>query len=120
MCKRESATVKGPLLDVVGLLLMVVGIGSLQLMLEIGKDYDWFASPFITGLGIAAVVALPFFIAWVLTSDHPIVELQLFRDKNYRYHGMIPLSVGFMTIDRTGVRSRRTHRQCAELHARDR
>ncbi|QDZ27417.1 DHA2 family efflux MFS transporter permease subunit [Noviherbaspirillum sp. UKPF54] len=95
MRKRESATVKMPL-DVVGLLLLVVGVGSLQLMLEIGKDYDWFASPFITALGVIAVVALTFFIAWVLTSDHPIVELQLFRDKNFRY-GVILLSVGFMT-----------------------
>ncbi|KIF80755.1 DHA2 family efflux MFS transporter permease subunit [Noviherbaspirillum autotrophicum] len=95
MRKRESATVKMPL-DVIGLLLLVVGVGSLQLMLEIGKDYDWFASPFIVTLGIIAVVALTFFIAWVLTSDHPIVELQLFRDKNFRY-GVILLSVGFMT-----------------------
>lgn len=94
MRKRESVTVKAPL-DLIGLALMVVGIGSLQLMLEIGKDYDWFASPFITSLGLIAAVALTFFIAWVLTSDHPIVELQLFRDKNFRY-GVILLSVGFM------------------------
>lgn len=95
MRKRDSATVRAPL-DLVGLTLMVVGIGSLQLMLEIGKDYDWFASPLIVALGLIAIVALTFFIAWVLTSDHPIVELQLFRDKNFRY-GVILLSVGFMT-----------------------
>ncbi|TFW01434.1 DHA2 family efflux MFS transporter permease subunit [Oxalobacteraceae bacterium OM1] len=95
MRKRDSATVKMPL-DVVGLALMVVGVGSLQLMLEIGKDYDWFASPFITALGVTALVSLTFFIAWVLTSRHPVVNLQLFRDKNFRY-GVILLSVGFMT-----------------------
>nr|WP_235548436.1 DHA2 family efflux MFS transporter permease subunit [Noviherbaspirillum sp. Root189] len=95
MRKRESPTVKAPL-DVIGLLLMVVGIGSLQLMMEIGKDYDWFASPFITALGVIAAVSLTFFIAWVLTSHHPIVDLGLFRDKNFRF-GVILLSVGFMT-----------------------
>jgi DHA2 family multidrug resistance protein len=95
MRKRDSATVKVPL-DVVGLLLMVVGIGSLQLMLEIGKDYDWFASSFITALGIIAIVSLTFFIAWMLTSKQPIVDLHLFRDRNFRY-GVILLSVGFMT-----------------------
>jgi MFS transporter, DHA2 family, multidrug resistance protein len=95
MRKRESATVKAPL-DIVGLLLLIVGIGSLQLMLEIGKDHDWFASPFITSLAVIATVAITFFIAWALTSHHPIVELQLFRDKNFRY-GVILLSVGFMT-----------------------
>lgn len=101
MRRRDSALVKAPL-DVIGLVLMVVGVGSLQLMLEVGKDYDWFASPFITALGIAAVVSLTFFIAWVLTSDHPIVELHLFQDKNFRY-GVILLSVGFMTYFGTVV-----------------
>lgn len=101
MHKREAPTVKAPF-DLVGLILMVVGIGSLQLMLEIGKDYDWFASPFITALGVTALVTLTFFVAWVLTSNHPIVELQLFRDKNFRY-GVILLSVGFMTYFGTVV-----------------
>ncbi|HJU71382.1 MAG TPA: DHA2 family efflux MFS transporter permease subunit [Paucimonas sp.] len=101
MHKRDSATMKVPL-DAVGLGLMVAGIGSLQLMLEIGKDYDWFASPFITSLGLIAVVSLTFFIAWVLTSDHPIVDLHLFQDVNFRY-GVILLSVGFMTYFGTVV-----------------
>jgi len=95
MRKRESTVVKTPF-DMVGLLLLVIGVGSLQLMLEIGRDYNWFESTFITALGLTAVVTLTFFIAWVLTSDHPIVELKLFRDRNFRY-GVILLSVGFMT-----------------------
>lgn len=95
MRKRDSATAKIPL-DIPGLLLMVTGIGSLQLMLEIGKDYDWFASPFIVGLGVTAVVALTFFIAWAITSRQPVVDLNLFKDINFRY-GVILLSVGFMT-----------------------
>ena len=92
---RDSATQKVSL-DWVGLGLMVVGIGCLQLMLEIGKDYDWFASSFIVSLAVIAVVALTFFIAWTLTAKHPIVDLSLFKDLNFRY-GVILLSVGFMT-----------------------
>ncbi|RJG06443.1 DHA2 family efflux MFS transporter permease subunit [Noviherbaspirillum cavernae] len=95
MRKRDSVTEKIPL-DITGLALMVVGIGSLQLMLEIGKDHDWFASPLIVSLGVIAAVALTFFIAWVLTSRQPVVDLQLFKDINFRY-GVILLSVGFMT-----------------------
>jgi MFS transporter, DHA2 family, multidrug resistance protein len=95
MRKRESPRAKVPL-DVVGLILMVVGIGCLQLMLEIGKDNDWFASGMIIALAVTAVVALSFFVPWVLTSRHPIVELHLFEDANYRY-GVILLCVGFMT-----------------------
>ncbi|SNS28658.1 MFS transporter, DHA2 family, multidrug resistance protein [Noviherbaspirillum humi] len=95
MRRRDSATLKVPL-DGIGLALMVVGIGSLQLMLETGKDYDWFASPFIVALAVVSVVALTFFIAWTLYSEHPVVDLQLFRDLNFRY-GVIVLSIGFMT-----------------------
>lgn len=95
MRRRDSAIVRVPL-DRVGLALMVVGVGSLQLMLEIGRDYDWFASPFIAGLGIVALVALTFFIAWGLTGEHPIVDLHLFGDVNFRY-GVMLLSIGFMT-----------------------
>jgi DHA2 family multidrug resistance protein len=94
MRKRESLIEKVPF-DLVGLSLMVIGIGSLQLMLEIGKDNDWFASSFIVTLAVVAVVALTFLIPWVLTSKHPIVDLHLFQDVNFRY-GVILLSFGFM------------------------
>lgn len=96
MHKRDTPIFKVPL-DVIGLVLMVVGIGSLQLMLEIGKDNDWFASPMIMALGVIAVVALSFFIAWVWTAEHPVVDLHLFRDANFRF-GVILLSVGYMTF----------------------
>ncbi|HEU0187080.1 MAG TPA: DHA2 family efflux MFS transporter permease subunit [Gallionellaceae bacterium] len=95
MRHRDSAIVKIPL-DKIGLALMVIGIGSLQLMLEVGHDHDWFASPMITTLGVVALVALTFFIAWGWLTEHAIVDLHLFRDINFRY-GVILLSVGFMT-----------------------
>ncbi|MBC7499162.1 MAG: DHA2 family efflux MFS transporter permease subunit [Herminiimonas sp.] len=95
MRKRDSVTEKIPL-DLTALALMVIGIGSLQLMLEIGKDYDWFASSFITALGVTAAVTLTFFVAWLLTSSRPLVDLTLFKDVNFRY-GVILLSMGFMT-----------------------
>lgn len=101
MKKRDSAITRQPL-DVIGLILLVVGVGSLQLMLEIGREYDWFASPFIVTLGVVSAVTLSFFIAWAWTSEHPIVDLHLLRDVNFRY-GVILLSVGFMTYFGTVV-----------------
>ncbi len=92
---RDSAILPIPL-DKIGLAFMVVGIGCLQLMLEVGHDYDWFASPFIATLGIVALVSLTFFIAWAIMTEHPIVDVHLMRDPNFRY-GVILLSVGFMT-----------------------
>lgn len=95
MRHRDSPIVRIPL-DRIGLALMVIGVASLQLMLEVGRDYDWFNSPFIVVLGIMALVGLTFFIAWGWYTEHSIVDLHLFRDVNFRY-GVILLSVGFMT-----------------------
>ncbi len=101
MRHRDSTIVKIPL-DKVGLALMVLGIGTLQLMLEMGHDRDWFNSPLIVVLGVTAVVSLTFFIVWGWMTEHAIVDLHLFRDVNFRY-GVILLSIGFMTYFGTVV-----------------
>jgi len=93
---KETPTIKLPI-DIVGLILLVLGVGSLQLMLDNGNDLDWFSSNLITGLCVMAVVALTFFIAWELTEDHPIVNLKLLATPNFRY-GVIALSLGFMAF----------------------
>ena len=101
MRHRDSVITRVPL-DRIGLALMMCGIGCLQLMLEIGKDYDWFASNFISTLGVTALVSLTFFITWTWFSEHPIVDLHLFREVNFRY-GVILLSIGFMTYFASAV-----------------
>ena len=92
MRHRESAIVKNPI-DTVGLFLLVVGVGSLQFMLDNGNDKDWFSSPLIITLGLTAVIALVFLVAWELTDDHPIVDLSLFRQRNFRT-GVLAMGLG--------------------------
>ncbi len=92
--RRETATVKAPI-DVVGLGLLIVGVACLQIMLDKGNDLDWFDSPFIITLAVIAVVALSFFVAWELTDRNPIVDLSLFKERNFTI-GTIGISLGFM------------------------
>jgi DHA2 family multidrug resistance protein len=89
---RETPTRKVPI-DKVGLGLLVVGVGALQFMLDNGNDKDWFSSPLITTLAIVATVCLTFFVVWELTDKHPVVDLSLFKRRNFRV-GVIALSVG--------------------------
>src|SRR5690348_1622777 len=89
---RESVTVKAPI-DVIGLVLLIVGVGCLQFMLDNGNDKDWFSSRMITTLGIVAVVALVFFVAWELTEEHPVVDLSLFKRRNFTI-GVIAIALG--------------------------
>ena len=91
---RETKTVRAPI-DSVGLVLLVVGVGCLQFMLDNGNDHDWFASPLILTLGLVAVVALTFLLIWELTAKHPVVDLSLFGRRNFTV-GVTALSLGML------------------------
>jgi DHA2 family multidrug resistance protein len=79
---RDPGPRKVPL-DFVGLGLLVVWVGALQIMIDKGKELDWFGSNQIVVLAIAAVVGFAFFLAWELTDKHPIVNLRLFARRNF-------------------------------------
>ncbi|GAB6851235.1 DHA2 family efflux MFS transporter permease subunit [Paraburkholderia kururiensis] len=91
--KRESAT-RQPPIDVVGLGLLITWVASLQIMLDKGKDLDWFNSPFIVGLGVTALIGFAFFLVWELTEQHPIVDLRLFAQRNF-LGGTVAISVAY-------------------------
>ncbi|HVZ42909.1 MAG TPA: DHA2 family efflux MFS transporter permease subunit [Ramlibacter sp.] len=80
--KRESVTRSLPI-DKVGLALLVIWVGAMQVMLDIGKEYDWFESALVQGLAVVAVVGFAFFLVWELTDEHPVVELRLFARRNF-------------------------------------
>ncbi|NHV30867.1 DHA2 family efflux MFS transporter permease subunit [Burkholderia sp. D-99] len=90
---RESAIRLAPI-DGVGLALLVIWVGSLQVMLDKGKDLDWFASTTIIVLALTAVIAFAFFVIWELTAEHPVVDLSLFRMRNFT-GGTVALSIGY-------------------------
>ena len=82
MASRETPSHKAPI-DIMGFALLMVWVGALQVMLDTGKDADWFSS---TPVVIEAVVAVIGFIAWIiweLTEENPIVDLSLFRSSNF-------------------------------------
>ncbi len=80
--KRETPTLKLPI-DGVGLGLLVIWVGALQVILDKGKDLDWFHSGQIVTLAIAAVVGFSLFLVWELTDQHPVVDLRLFGRRNF-------------------------------------
>ncbi len=74
----ETTTQRLPI-DKVGLVLMIFWIGCLQVMLDIGRDHDWFNDWRIVGLTAGAIVGFCAFLIWELTEEHPIVDLRVFR-----------------------------------------
>lgn len=90
---RETPARKLPI-DKVGLISLIVWVASLQIMLDKGKDLDWFNSPVIWILTIVAVVGFLFFLIWELTEERPVVDLKLFARRNFA-GGTVAISVAF-------------------------
>lgn len=90
---RETAIERRPI-DKVGIALLALGVGCLQVLLDRGKDLDWFGSTFIVALTVVAVVSLTFFVAWELTDENPAVDLRLFSRRNFTI-ATIALCLGF-------------------------
>ena len=91
--KRDPGPRRVPL-DVVGLVLLVLFVGAMQIMIDKGKELDWFSSGQIITLAVVAVVSFLFFLAWELTDKHPIVDLRLFVQRNF-LTGTLSLSIAY-------------------------
>jgi DHA2 family multidrug resistance protein len=79
---HETDTVNRPV-DYVGLGLLILWIGALQVMLDNGQEKDWFASPFIVSLAVIAAIGFVAFLIWELTDEHPIVDLSVFSNRTF-------------------------------------
>jgi DHA2 family multidrug resistance protein len=90
---RESVVRKLPI-DSMGLALLVIWVGSLQIALDIGKENDWFHSALVVGLFITAAIGFMVFLIWELTEAHPVVDLQLFKRRNF-WAGTVSISIGY-------------------------
>lgn len=79
---RESVVIRQPI-DIIGLLLLILGVGCLQWLLDRGKELDWFASTEITLLTITAGISLISLVIWELTESYPVLDLSLFKRRNF-------------------------------------
>jgi MFS transporter, DHA2 family, multidrug resistance protein len=93
LSNRESPRRKLPI-DRVGIGLLAIWVGALQIMLDTGKDADWFASTNIVILALVAVIGFVVFIIWELTDKYPIVDLKLFANRNFAL-GTLAFCLGY-------------------------
>jgi DHA2 family multidrug resistance protein len=81
-------------LDYIGLGLIAVGLGALELVLDKGQEDDWFHSSTITTFAVIAAVALICFIIWEWRQEHPVVEVRLFKSRNFAVTNLMMLVLG--------------------------
>ncbi len=81
-------------IDYTGLAFLAIAVGSLQILLDNAQRKDWFESHFITTLAIVSFVGFVLFIYNELKVKHPVVNLNIFKDKNYSI-GNLVMFLGF-------------------------
>ena len=82
-------------IDYIGLALITLGIGCLQVMMDRGEDLDWLGSPFIRIMAILAILGILGAIGWLLIAKNPVVDLDVFKDTNF--------AMGCVCIGATGA-----------------
>ena len=98
MQKQKRGGIK---IDYIGLSLLALGLGTLQVVLDKGERDDWFGSHFITAMVFIAVVSLIAVIIWEWRHEHPIIDLHLFRDRSFAVGTLLMFMVGFALMSST-------------------
>jgi DHA2 family multidrug resistance protein len=88
-------------IDFWGIGLLVLGMGSLQIMLDKGQEEDWFSSHFILTLAILAFIGLGGLIIRELKTEHPIIDLSIFKYRSYAIGTFLMTGVGFVLYGST-------------------
>ncbi len=87
--------------DFVGLVLIALSLGTFQVVLDKGQRDEWFASPFITSFAIIASVSLIVFLFWDWNHKYPIVNLRLFRNRNFAVSNALMFLLGAVLLGST-------------------
>ncbi len=94
LLRRAETELGSARVDVVGLVLLVIWVASLQVMLDLGQDRDWFNDTLIRTLGIVAAIGFAVFCAWEVTDPFPAVDLRVFRHRGFSA-SVVALSLAF-------------------------
>lgn len=88
-------------IDYIGLGLLALGLGTLQVVLDKGQRDDWFSSHFILAASVVSVVALVAVVFWEWHHEHPIIDLHLFSERSFAIGNMLMFMVGFALLSST-------------------
>lgn len=97
---EEERKKKAPI-DGVGLGLVALGLGSLEVVLDKGQEDDWFSSPFIVTFSILAAVCIVGFVVWEIRQKNPVVDLRLFKNRNFAVSNLLIFLLGVVLFGTT-------------------
>ncbi|MGC1416846.1 MAG: DHA2 family efflux MFS transporter permease subunit [Candidatus Acidiferrum sp.] len=86
----------GVKLDYIGISLLALGIGALQILLDKGQEDDWFGSHFITTLIVVATVCLISLVIWEWFQKSPIIDVRMFKSFNFASANLMMFTLGIL------------------------
>jgi len=86
----------GVKLDYVGIALLILGIGALQVLLDKGQEDDWFGSSFITTMVVLATVCLISLVIWESLQKAPIIDVRMFKNFNFASSSLMMFTLGIL------------------------
>jgi DHA2 family multidrug resistance protein len=93
LSKIKAAGVR---LDYIGIALLAIGIGALQILLDKGQEDDWFGSRFITTLVLVATVCLISLVIWEWFQKAPIIDVRMFKSFNFASANLMMFTLGIL------------------------
>ncbi len=86
--------------DYIGIALLALGVGSLQIVLDKGQEEDWFGSNFILTLAATAAVCLVVLVIWEWIRRSPIIDVRMFKNPNFAAANLLMFRMGVMLFSR--------------------
>ena len=88
-------------IDYIGLGLIAVGLGCLEIVLDKGQEDDWFTSPFILAMSVVAGVTLLSFVLWERKQENPVVDVRMFGARTFAISNIMMLTLGIVMFGST-------------------
>jgi DHA2 family multidrug resistance protein len=86
----------GMKIDYIGIALLTLGIGALQILLDKGQEEDWFGSHFIVTLAVVASVCLTALVFWEWRQKAPVIDVHMFRSFNFAVASLMMFTLGLL------------------------
>jgi len=93
LSRIKAAGVK---LDYIGIALLALGVGALQVLLDKGQEDDWFGSHFITTLIVVSTVCLISLVIWEWYQKAPIIDVRMFKNFNFASSSLMMFTLGIL------------------------
>src|SRR5579862_3236324 len=90
---RRSANVR---VDYIGISLLVLAVGALQVLLDKGQEEDWFGSTFIVGLAVASAIGFISLVIWEWRQEAPVVDVRMFKSFNFAVSSLMMFCLGML------------------------